>query len=61
MSIAKEKDLEKISWFENCLVGQLFSDGQYFAVGYDLSMVANEEQREIGIKINDKIREIISS
>jgi hypothetical protein len=60
LSVVKEKDLELISWFENCLVGQLCVDGQYLAIGYDLNMVADENKKIMAEDINRKIKDIIS-
>ena len=60
MSVVKDKDLELIAWFENCLIGQLLIDGQYLAVGYDLTMVADESKKIMAEEINRKIKEIIA-
>lgn len=60
MSIAKEKDLNSIAWFENCLVGQIYIEGKVYAVGYDTIMIEDEVSKNVAIEVNRKLREIIS-
>jgi hypothetical protein len=61
MSVAKEKDLNMIAWFENCLVGQIMVSNEYFAIGYSLELIADEKQKSVGTYVNEKIKEVISN
>lgn len=61
MSVAKEKDLNKIPWFENCLIGQIFLEKKMYAIGYDLSHVDNEKAVNAAIIVNKILKEIILS
>lgn len=59
MSLVKDEDTERVPWFENCLVGTIAMEQKHYAVGYDLSYVAEDLHMEVAKFVNQKIMEVI--